>query len=61
MDFCFLGFYFVGLLSLLKKKVFSCNKVRTAEDKWREETDGQQSAPGGLVTEVLFQVDSVMF
>lgn len=46
---------------LQKNNVFSCDKVRTAEDMWREETDGQRSAPGGLVSEAFFQVDSVMF
>jgi hypothetical protein len=61
-DFFFFRFLFSGAIVLTSKtNVFSCDKVRTAEDMWMEETDGQRSVSGGLVNEVLFQVYSIMF
>jgi hypothetical protein len=60
LNFHLLGLYFLGLLSLFRENnVFSCDKISTAEDVWREETD-HQSAPGGLMNEVPLEVDSVM-
>jgi hypothetical protein len=53
------GFILWDYCLCFKKTMFSL--MTTAEDTRREETDGQRSVPGGLVIEVLFQVDSVMF